>query len=108
MDKKEILDFIEQFTKHVEGKNDKNNILAFTLSTCQWCKKCKRYLDDKNIKYRYIDVDQISSENKGKILEFLKENYDTRISYPFIVCDDKFIVGYDPNKYDEMFDVGEK
>ncbi|MBY9006538.1 MAG: glutaredoxin family protein [Candidatus Lokiarchaeota archaeon] len=107
MKKKTIPDFVEQIVKHVEGKNDKNNILAFTLSTCQWCKKCKRYLDNKEIKYRYVDVDQINSENKGQILEFLKENYETRISYPFIICDDKFIVGFDPKKYDEMFGAGE-
>ena len=102
MEKKKIPDFIEKLSKKIEGKNDSQDIITFTLSTCQWCKKCKRYLNDKSVKYRYIDIDQVSADDKAKILEFLRENYNTRISYPFLVCDDKYVVGYDPKKYEEM------
>ncbi len=103
MTKKKFPEFIEKIAKLEEGQNESVDVMAFTLSTCQWCKKCKRYLKDKNVKYRYIDVDQIDPQEKMKILNFLKENYQERISYPFLICDDKFIVGYDPNKYDEIF-----
>ena len=108
MEDKKFPEFMEKLTKKVKGKNNSQDILAITLTTCQWCKKCKRYLNDKNIEYRYIDVDQLSSSDKAKILEFLKENYDTRISYPFVVCDGKFIVGYDPKKYDDMLKAGDE
>ncbi len=95
-------DFISELAQDVVGKKDKHAVTVFTLSTCQWCKKCKRYLNDKEIKYRYIDVDKINPEQKSKILEFLRENYQSRISYPFLVCDDKFVVGYNPSQYDEF------
>lgn len=99
--------FIENLTQKVEGKNSTQNVTIFTLSTCMWCKKCKQYLKDKDIQYRYIDVDQIGPEQKKEIMDYLKENYKPdRIAYPFLVCDNKFVVGYDPNKYEEIIRQG--
>ena len=99
--------FMMDLFKEVDGKKDKQDVSIFTLSTCMWCKKCKAYLKDRDIKYKFIDVDSISSEEKSKILEYLRENYKPdRIAYPFLVCDDKFVVGYDPNKYEELIKEG--
>lgn len=99
----EFPDFIRELFEEVEGKNDKQQVSIFTLSTCMWCKKCKAYLKDRNVKYKYIDVDSITADQKSRILQFLRENYKPdRIAYPFLVCDDKFVVGYDPNKYEEL------
>ncbi len=93
---------VELFNK-VDGKNDSHDVSIFTLSTCMWCKKCKAYLKDRDIKYKYIDLDSLSSKQKSEILEYLREKYEPdRIAYPFLVCDDKFVVGYDPNKYEEI------
>ncbi|MHA1191526.1 MAG: glutaredoxin family protein [Promethearchaeota archaeon] len=93
---------VELFNK-VDGKNDSHDVSIFSLSTCMWCKKCKAYLKDRDIKYKYIDLDSVSSKQKSEILEYLREKYKPdRISYPFLVCDDKFVVGYDPNKYEEI------
>lgn len=94
---------IEQLAKTVDGANaSEDDILIFTLSTCQWCKKCKRFLDDNNMKYRYIDVDLIDYSDKAILLDYLRENYDSRVSYPFLICKKGHVVGYDPNRYVEM------
>jgi glutaredoxin len=99
----EFPEFMKELFEEVEGKNDKQLVSIFTLSTCMWCKKCKAYLKDRNVKYKYIDVDSITADQKSRILQFLRENYKPdRIAYPFLVCDDKFVVGYDPNKYEEL------
>ena len=100
-------EFISELFQEVKGKNDKQDVSIFTLSTCMWCKKCKRYLNEREIKYKYIDVDQITPDQKSKILQYLRENYKPdRISYPFLICDDKFVVGQDPNKYEELMKGG--
>ncbi|MBY9009774.1 MAG: glutaredoxin family protein [Candidatus Lokiarchaeota archaeon] len=79
----------------------------FTLSTCMWCKKCKSFLNDRGIKYRYVDIDKIDPSEKSKVLTYLRENYKPeRISYPFVVCDDEFVVGYNPGKYEELINQG--
>lgn len=98
---------IDTLSIKVEGKNTTQDIQIFTLSTCMWCKKCKRYLNDREIQYKYVDVDKIQPSHKARILEFLREKFKKRISYPFLICDGKAIVGYDPNKYDEMLITGD-
>ncbi|MFX0060069.1 MAG: glutaredoxin family protein [Candidatus Heimdallarchaeota archaeon] len=100
-------DFITKHFQEVGGKNDKQDVSIFTLSTCMWCKKCKSFLNDRDIKYKYIDVDKLTTEEKSEILNWLRENYKPdRIAYPFLVCDDKFVVGYNPNKYEELMKGG--
>ena len=96
-------ELIEKLANEVSGENGEDEkILVFTLSTCMWCKKCKRYLDEKSMKYRYIDVDKIDPRDKAVILDYLRENYQERISYPFLVCESGHVVGYDTKKYEEM------
>ena len=63
-------EFIEKFVQEVNGENSAHDITIFTLSTCMWCKKCKTFLNDKGIKYRYVDVDKIESSDKSQILRF--------------------------------------
>lgn len=99
----EFPEFMKKLFEEVDGKNNMQDVSIFTLSTCGWCRKCKAYLKDRDIKYKYIDIDSIEFEEKSKILQYLRENYKPdRIAYPFLVCDDKFVVGYDPNKYEEL------
>jgi glutaredoxin len=100
-------ELIEKLAIEVEGVKDKREIIIFTLSTCMWCKKCKRWLKERDVKYRYIDLDQIPYSQKSEILDYLKDNYHTRVSYPFVLCDKKdIVVGYDPNKYEELMKGG--
>jgi glutaredoxin-like protein NrdH len=104
----EFPEFMKELFEEVEGKNDKQDVSILTISTCQWCKRCKAYLKDRDIKYKYIDVDNIDREKKSQILQYLRDNYKPdRIAYPFLICDDKFVVGYDPNKYEEIMNQEE-
>ena len=96
---------IEKLAKKVDGeKGDNDNIVVFSLSTCMWCKKCKRFLEERNMKYRYVELDKIESKDKKKILEYLKSTYESRISYPFLVCKKGFVVGYNPDKYENLLE----
>ncbi|MFX1316746.1 MAG: glutaredoxin family protein [Promethearchaeota archaeon] len=95
-------EIIENLVKTVKGSNKNRDITILTLSTCMWCKKCKAWLKDRDVQYKYIDIDKIDFEDKTKILEYLRETYQSRISYPFMICDSEFVVGYNPNKYEEL------
>ena len=95
---------INNLAKEVDGENGADeNILVFTLSTCMWCKKCKSFLNDRNLKYRFIEVDKIDLKEKSSILNHLRSKYESRISYPFLVCKSGHVVGYNPNQYEELF-----
>ena len=66
-----------------------------------------RWLNERDIKYRYVDVDKIPYAQKSKILDYLRETYDKRISYPYMVCDKKdVVVGYNPGEYEELMKGG--
>lgn len=95
-------DYIEDLATKVDGRNDSKDMVVFTLSTCQWCKKFKRYMKDHDVAFRYVDVDQIDPGEKAQILKFLRNNFDNRVSYPFLICDGEAVVGYNPNRYDEL------
>ncbi|MEF8847557.1 MAG: glutaredoxin family protein [Candidatus Thermoplasmatota archaeon] len=84
--------------KTVEGKN-KGKIMLYALSTCVWCKKTKRLLDDLDVEYNYIFVDKLDGDKKEKIKKEIKK-WNPKISFPTIVFNDKkCIVGY---KKDEI------
>ncbi|MFX1393483.1 MAG: glutaredoxin family protein [Promethearchaeota archaeon] len=100
-------ELIDNLAISVDGEKDQREITIFTLSTCMWCKKCKSWLNERNIKYRYIDVDKIQYSQKSEILNYLQKNYQQRISYPYMVCDkNDVVVGYNPNKYEELLKDG--
>jgi len=65
-------EFIERLAQEVKGEKDKHNVTIFTLSTCMWCKKCKVFLGERGIQYRYVDIDKIDISEKSKILEYLR------------------------------------
>ncbi|MFX0037776.1 MAG: glutaredoxin family protein [Promethearchaeota archaeon] len=97
---------INKLAKTVEGSNKKRDIIILTLSTCMWCKKCKAWLNENNVQYRYVDIDQIKFEEKSEILEYLRSNYESRVSYPYMICDGEVVVGYNPGKYEELMKSG--
>jgi len=102
-----LAEIIDKYAQGVEGKKD-NNVTIVTLSTCMWCKKCKRFLQDNDMKYQYVDLDKIPPKDKSKILNYLKDSYQSRIAYPFLICDNGHVVGYDQQKYEELMMDGEK
>jgi glutaredoxin len=102
-----IEELIDNLAIPIDGEKDEREVIIFTLSTCMWCKKCKKWLHERNVKYRYIDVDKIQYSQKSEILNYLKKNYQQRISYPYMVCDKKdVVVGYNPGKYEELMKGG--
>ncbi|TKJ22686.1 MAG: hypothetical protein CEE43_05515 [Promethearchaeota archaeon Loki_b32] len=99
-------ELIEKLAQSVEGSKKNRDITILTLSTCMWCKKCKTWLKERDVQYKYVDVDQIDFKEKSKIIDYLRDKYQSRISYPFMICDDEFVVGYNPNRYEELMKTG--
>ncbi|MFX1365664.1 MAG: glutaredoxin family protein [Promethearchaeota archaeon] len=101
-----MLKTIEKLAKTVKGSKKNRDIILLTLSTCMWCKKCKTWLEENDIQYRYVDVDKIKPIEKLQIIEYLKYTYQNRVSYPYMICDNEVVVGYNPSKYEELTKSG--
>jgi glutaredoxin len=88
--------------KHVAGKN-KGHIVLYALSTCPWCKKTKKLLEELGIDYYFDDVDLMTdAEKKDAMVNIQKWN--PSMSFPTIIIDNtNSIVGFQENKLKEMF-----
>ena len=87
----------------VEGSNDEHDVKIYTISTCGWCNKTKKLLKSLDVEYRYVDVDDLSGEERDEAREELKD-YNPKMSTPTIVIDDgeEVIVGFKQDKLEDI------
>ena len=76
--------------EHVDGEN-RGNIVLFALSTCQWCKKTRMFLEELNIAYDYIYVDLTAGEEREEVLKEL-EKWNEDLSFPTIVINNADVI----------------
>jgi glutaredoxin len=75
-------------TTRVAGINNQNKVMVYSLSTCVWCKKTKKLLQDLDVQFDYIDVDLSTKEDRKKMRR-------KTLSYPLIIINDQIeINGY--------------
>ncbi len=87
--------------EHVTGKN-KGNIMLYALSTCLWCKKTKKILDDLGVEYHFLYVDHLEGDEKEKTKEEIIK-WNPNCTFPTIVINDKeCIVGFKEKKIKEV------
>ncbi len=80
-------------------------VKVYALSTCPWCKKAKKYLDDKGVEYQSIDVDKAPKEEKEAALKEIDQLSNDR-SFPIIVVNDTVIKGFKPEEIEEALNNG--
>lgn len=77
---------------------DDPEVYIYTLSTCGHCKSTKKFLNECNVEYDFVDVDKLEGDERQAILEDVKQ-LNPKCSFPTIKIGDKVIVGY---KEDEI------
>ena len=86
--------------EHVEGK-DRGAVVLYALSTCVWCKKTRRLLDELGVAYDYIYVDLLDDDASRQTKEEMKQ-WNPRCSFPTLVINnDHCIVGFVEDKIRE-------
>ena len=75
----------------VSGKNNKHKVLMYAISTCAWCKMTKKFLNENNVEYEYVDVDLTSDKDHEKIREDITSR-GGEPSYPTIIVDEKTVI----------------
>ena len=89
--------------EHVYGVN-KGKIFLYALSTCVWCKKTKKFLDELGVEYSYLFVDLSNNGGRDKITKEVAK-WTPRCSYPTLVIKNKdVIVGFQEDKIREALD----
>ncbi len=75
--------------------------MLYALSTCGWCKKTKRLLDELGVEYHYVDVDLVAGERQENVLDEVK-GWNPRGTFPTLVINNECIVGYKEEKIKEV------
>jgi len=82
---------------HVAGKKA-GHLVLYALSTCPWCKKTKKLLDDLGVEYDFADVDLLTGDDKDEAVKIIKK-WNPRSSFPTLVVNDSLcIVGFEEDK----------
>jgi glutaredoxin len=69
-------------------------VVVYALSTCGWCRRTRKLLDENGVVYTCHEVDKLQGEERERILGIVKR-WNPRASFPTVVIDDnKVIVGY--------------
>ncbi len=77
----------------VPGKN-KGNIMLYALSTCVWCGKTKKLLDDLGVEYTYEYVDLLTGKDRDAAVKAIMA-WNPASSFPTMVLNnEKCIVGF--------------
>ena len=68
-------------------------VMLYALSTCSHCRNTKKFLDDNNIVYDYVYVDQTGGDERKALIEEVKE-YNSNLTFPTLIIGDKVIIGF--------------
>ena len=83
---------------HIPGRKS-GHIMLYALSTCGWCQKTKKLLDDLGVAYDYEDVDHLQGDEREKAIKEVMA-WNPSCSFPTIVIKSEIcITGY---KEDEI------
>jgi glutaredoxin len=90
--------------QHVPGNRKDKKVYLWALSTCMWCKKTKKWLEDNGVEYTYEFVDLLEGEDRDRAVAEV-EKHNSAVSFPTILIDGKCIVGFDEKKLKEALGI---
>jgi glutaredoxin len=76
-------------------------VKVYTLSTCSHCKATKRFLNECAVKFEFLDVDLLTSEERVAIIEEVKR-INKECSFPTIIIGEKVIIGHKEREIREV------
>jgi glutaredoxin-like protein NrdH len=85
--------------EHVPGRNI-GKVMLYALSTCAWCKKTRRLLEDMGIAYDYEYVDLLHGKDRDETMHNL-QRWNPNNSFPTLIINNRCIVGFKENEIRE-------
>ena len=82
-----------------------SKITMYTLSTCPWCRKTKKYFQDRNVEFSFIDYDLAGEEDQNRISAEMMKN-SGHIAFPFVKFGDIVVVGFNPERFEQLIRSG--
>lgn len=74
-------------------------IIVFSTPHCGWCTKVKRYLKEKNFRFRDVDI----SKDEKAAQDVVRRTGQTGV--PVILINNRPIVGFNRKEIDRILDI---
>jgi glutaredoxin len=78
-------------------------VKMYTLSTCPWCRKTKKFFTEHNIPFEFTDYDLANEATQDKIMAELDAAGAS--GFPFVRIGDQVVAGYQPNMYAKLMGI---
>jgi glutaredoxin len=75
-------------------------VSMYTLSTCPWCRKTKKFFAEHNIPFEVTDYDLADAATQDRIMREL--DAEGANGFPFVRIGDQVVEGYQPARYSEL------
>ena len=76
-------------------------VVLYALSTCGWCRRAKALLDENDVEYEVIYVDELEGEERNAVVSEVAK-WNPRRSFPTLVVDDRVsVAGFKPEQIKE-------
>jgi len=86
----------------VEGNGSPEKLTLLSLSTCGYCHSARQYLEDRELSFRYLELDMIPPEDKEELKKEFQTAFGRRVSFPTLVInEDRFLTGFIKIHWDE-------
>jgi glutaredoxin len=86
----------------VPGDHNEHQVVFYGLSTCVWCKRTRRFLEDSRIAFDFVYVDLLNGQEREDIKEKVRK-WNPAVSFPTVVVDDsRSVIGFRQEELKEV------
>ena len=82
-------------------------VKMYTLSTCLWCKRTKKFFEDKHIPFEAVDYDKVDEMEQERIMNEMREKGGGG-SFPYVCIGSDVVQGYEPDEFERLLDCAKK
>ena len=75
-----------------------NEIVVYGAPSCPWCVKLKEWLEEKKVKFEYVDLSLAANRDRGR--ELIEKS--GQMGIPVTIIGDEVIIGFDKEKIDNL------
>ncbi len=86
----------------VEGAHAEHDVKFYGLSTCVWCKKTRRYLEEAGVEFEFTYLDLLQGDERAEALGVVKQ-WNPAGTFPTTVIDgETCVTGFQPDELREL------
>lgn len=79
-------------------------IKVFALSTCPYCRMTRSYLEENDVAFDLVEVDQLHGDERNDAIAEVKE-ISGGTSFPVLVIGEEVVVGFDKKRIKELLSL---